>query len=50
VATLDDVQLVERAREVASEILADDPNLDAPEHELLAARVAAFVARAGAAG
>lgn len=47
VATLNDVQLVERARDVASEILRADPNLEEPGHELLASRVAAFLARAG---
>jgi ATP-dependent DNA helicase RecG len=42
VATLNDVGLVERAREAATGLLATDPDLSAPEHALLAERVAEF--------
>jgi ATP-dependent DNA helicase RecG len=42
VATLNDVGLVERAREAATGLLATDPDLSAPQHALLAERVAEF--------
>ena len=47
VATLDDVDLVEKARATASTLLAQDPDLAQPAHRLLARRVEEFLARAG---
>jgi ATP-dependent DNA helicase RecG len=48
VASLADVDLIERARRAAMELLAADPDLVQPEHHGLQRRVAAFVARAAA--
>ena len=42
VAGLGDVGVLEEAREVAMEIFDKDPELEAPEHRLLAARVERF--------
>jgi ATP-dependent DNA helicase RecG len=47
VATLNDVGLVEQAREAAARILAVDPDLSLPPHALLAERLADFVHRVG---
>jgi ATP-dependent DNA helicase RecG len=42
VARLSDVQILEEARQIAQEIFARDPELNQPEHQLLAQRVQAF--------
>jgi ATP-dependent DNA helicase RecG len=47
VATLNDVGLVEQARQLAARVLSEDPELGATEHAQLADRVAAFVNRVG---
>lgn len=41
-ARLSDLVTVEKARRVAGEIFARDPELQAPEHQALAARLALF--------
>jgi ATP-dependent DNA helicase RecG len=41
-ARLSDLATVEKARRVASEIFAHDPDLTTPDHQALAARLAAF--------
>ena len=47
VATLDDVNLVERARKAAEKVLDMDPALELPQHAGLAQLVEAFRRRAG---
>lgn len=47
VARLSDVGALEQAREVAKVIFRDDPDLEKPEHRLLAQKVAAFWTSAG---
>jgi ATP-dependent DNA helicase RecG len=47
VATLDDVNLVERARKAAEKVLETDPPLALPQHAGLAQLVEAFRRRAG---
>jgi ATP-dependent DNA helicase RecG len=42
VAKLSDVKVLEEARALAKEIFQEDPNLDLPQHRLLARRVADF--------
>ncbi|MCC7103872.1 MAG: ATP-dependent DNA helicase RecG [Chloroflexi bacterium] len=47
VANLGDASLLLEARELAQSILREDPTLEAPDHALLATRLAALLARAG---
>jgi ATP-dependent DNA helicase RecG len=47
VASLDDIGLVEKARQAAAGLLAKDSDLAAPELALLAARLSAFVQMSG---
>ena len=44
-AALADLRLLERVREAANRLLEEDPNLERPEHRLLARRVAAMWSR-----
>jgi ATP-dependent DNA helicase RecG len=46
-ASLTDMQALQEAREEAQAVLAEDPNLARPEHELLRERVAVFWENAG---
>jgi ATP-dependent DNA helicase RecG len=38
-ASLSDIHLIEKARKSAQEILRDDPLLEKPEHQLIAAKL-----------
>ena len=49
-AQFSDRALLESARELAAQIIAEDPDMQAPEHSALAAEVARFLGRVTASG